>query len=160
MRVQLKRSAPIEFTYAADGGEVSFVAQACTVGGYRRALELEAEKAKAEGGATAADRLLEQAVAMCGEECRPHLLRMDTLQLQEVVQAQMALYSGLSPDMVLEVMRLAKKKALTQSLLPQTPKAPPPRPSSTLTDSSWSWRRIFALPLRRLRRWAFTMRAR
>ena len=108
-RVELKRSTPVEFHYVnAAGQDVSFTAAACTVGGYREALRIEAE--------SSGDHLLEQAVALCGADCRPHLEALEVEMLQEVIQAQVALYSGLAPEAALEVMRAVKKKAFVSQL--------------------------------------------
>lgn len=110
MTVALKRSTPIEFSYLNALGEtITFTAPACTVGGYRDALRIEAEV----GQASSPDKLLNQAVALCGEHNRHHLESMDIEMIQEVIQAQVALYSGLDPAAALEVMRGVKKKALT-----------------------------------------------
>lgn len=109
-RVELKRSTPVEFVYRnASGAEVSFTVPACTVGGYREALRIESEE-------TSANRLLDLAIALCGEACRPHLEALEVEMLQEVIQAQVALYSGLNPEATLTVMRAVKKKALVALL--------------------------------------------
>jgi hypothetical protein len=76
------------------------------VGGYRRALELEQEASE--------HRLLDQAIALCGEGSRPHLEALEVGMLQEVIQAQVALYSGLDPVAATELMRTVKKKAVVQ----------------------------------------------
>lgn len=121
MTVELKRSTPIEFSYRNALGElVTFTAPACTVGGYREALRLEAEGAHA----SAADKLLNQAVALCGEHNRHHLEAMDVEMIQEVIQAQVALYSGLDPAAALEVMRGVKKKALSEAAHPDSSSSP------------------------------------
>lgn len=116
-RVELKRSTPVEFAYKdAAGAEVTFTVPACTVGGYREALRLEIE-------APAETRLLDQAIALCGEASRPHLEALEVEMLQEVVQAQVALYSGLKPEAALTVMRAVKKKALLELLTTSLPAA-------------------------------------
>lgn len=108
-RVELKRSTPVEFSYQnATGETVTFTVPACTVGGYRRALELEAGESP--------NRLLDQAIALCGENSRLHLEALETEMLQEVIQAQVALYSGLDPEQTLSVLRAVKKKALAALL--------------------------------------------
>jgi len=108
-RVTLTRSTPVDFSYTDAAGKlVTFTAPACSVGGYREALRLETEETE--------DRLLRQAIALCGEACRPHLEAMDVEMLQEVVQAQVAMHAGLNPEAAVTVMRAVKKKAL-QSLL-------------------------------------------
>lgn len=116
MRVELKRSTPIEFSFLNSRGEtISFTAPACTVGGYREALRLETETEPKGGGLDATMRLVNQAVALCGEPCRPFIEAMDVEMVQEVIQAQVALHSGVDPAQTLEVMRAVKKKALTQA---------------------------------------------
>jgi len=117
MTVELKRSTPIEFSYLNTQGEsITFTAPACTVGGYREALRLEAESSPVAPQLDSSGKLLEQAVALCGEHNRPHLEAMDVEMIQEVIQAQVALYSGLDPAAALEVMRGVKKKALATAL--------------------------------------------
>lgn len=114
--VPLKRSTPVDFSYVnGDGQLVSFTAPACSVGGYREALRLEAENVP--------DRLLLQALALCGEGCRRHLESMDVEMLQEVIQAQVAMHAGLAPAAAVTVMRAVKKKALLALLLPSSPAA-------------------------------------
>jgi|GEM_PF-2102695 len=108
MKVELKRSTPIEYSYVDDAGlTVVFTANACTVGGYQLALRIEAE-----GEQAGSHRLLDQAIALCGESCRVHLAQMDVEMLHEVIQAQVALYSGLDPAAIVDIMRAVKKKAL------------------------------------------------
>ena len=108
-RVELKRSTPVEFSYVNTAGKtVAFTAPACTVGGYREALRLETEASD--------NRLLDQAIALCGEACRPHLEALEVGMLQEVIQAQVALYSGLDPAAATELMRAVKKIALVAHL--------------------------------------------
>lgn len=108
-RVELKRSTPVEFSYLnAAGATVSFTVPACTVGGYRQALELEADESP--------NRLLDQAIALCGEASRVHLEALEIEMLQEVIQAQVALYSGLNPEATLTVLRAVKKKVLVEVL--------------------------------------------
>lgn len=117
MTVELKRSTPIEFSYLNALGEtITFTAPACTVGGYRDALRLEAESASSIEHQASSEKLLNQAVALCGEHNRHHLESMDIEMIQEVIQAQVALYSGLDPAAALEVMRGVKKKALTTAV--------------------------------------------
>ena len=117
-RVELKRSTPVEFVYRnASGAEVSFTVPACTVGGYREALRIESEEA------ASTNRLLDQAIALCGEPCRVHLEALEVEMLQEVIQAQVALYSGLNPEATLLVMRAVKKKALAEVLANSSPVA-------------------------------------
>lgn len=118
MTVELKRSAPIEFSYVnAQGEKTTFTVPACTVGGYREALRLEAEQGSADTLVrSGSDKLLNQAVALCGEAARPHLEALEVEMIQEVIQAQVALYSGLNPEGVVEVMRASKKKALIEAL--------------------------------------------
>ena len=107
--VHLKRSTPVEFNYQNAAGEaVSFTVPACTVGGYRQALELEVSASP--------NRLLEQAIALCGENSRPDLEALEIEMIQEVIQAQIALYSGVDPVPALEALRTVKKKALAQHL--------------------------------------------
>lgn len=119
MTVELKRSTPIEFSYLNALGEtITFTAPACTVGGYREALRLEAESSPVASQLDASGKLLEQAVALCGEHNRHHLEAMDVEMIQEVIQAQVALYSGLDPAAALEVMRGVKKKAVMQAVAP------------------------------------------
>ena len=39
MKIELKRSTPVEFSYERDGQMITFTAPCCTVGGYREALD-------------------------------------------------------------------------------------------------------------------------
>jgi hypothetical protein len=117
-RVELKRSTPVEFVYRnASGDEVTFTVPACTVGGYREATRIESEEA------ASTNRLLDQAIALCGAACRPHLEALEVEMLQEVIQAQVALYSGLNPEVTLTVLRAVKKKALAEVLANSSPVA-------------------------------------
>lgn len=117
-RIELKRSTPVEFVYRDAGGqEVAFTVPACTVGGYREALRIETEEEPST------HRLLDQGLALCGEASRPHLEALEVEMLQEVIQAQVALYSGLNAEATLNVMRAVKKKALAELLSPSFPAA-------------------------------------
>jgi hypothetical protein len=108
-RVELKRSTQVDYSYVnAAGAAVTFTVGACTVGGYREALRLETDESPT--------RLLDQAIALCGEDSRPFLEALEIEMLQEVIQAQVALYSGLNPEATLDVMRAVKKKALVEAL--------------------------------------------
>lgn len=116
-RVELKRSTPVEFVYRdASGQEVAFTVPACTVGGYREALRIESEEASA-------NRLLDLAIALCGEASRVHLEALEVEMLQEVIQAQVSLYSGLNPEATLTVLRAVKKKVLVEHLASSSPNA-------------------------------------
>ena len=121
MKIELKRGAPIDFEFEdASGRKWTATIPAITVGQYRRAVALETDHAHR----APCEVLHDQALILCGHQNADFVAALDPEQLGECIQALIAVYCGMRPDEMIEVMRTLKKKSLLQTLFAATPAQP------------------------------------
>lgn len=114
MKVSLKRGTPIDFDFEdAHGKRWETTIQPITVGQYRQALMLESASPAIEP----TERLVKQAVILCGDANTDFVNALDPEQLAECVQCLVAAYAGYDPAAMVEVARALKKKTLTELVL-------------------------------------------